>query len=170
MHRLQELVRLHRMGRSARSLARQLRMGRATALQYLAAFREGGLLEGDPDDLPAADALAARIAAVFPARPTDQTTSSVDRWRPIVEAQLAKGAGPTPIHDFLRLQESDYEGNLSAIKRLCARIKRERGPLAEDVAIPSTRCPAMSRRSTSERSGRSTTPSRASFAAPGSSS
>ena len=41
MHRLQELVRLHRMGQSARSLARQLRMGRATALQYLAAFREG---------------------------------------------------------------------------------------------------------------------------------
>jgi transposase len=45
--------------------------------------------------------------------------------------------GPTAIHDYLRLQQApQYTGSLSAVKRLCARLDRERGPLATDVAIP----------------------------------
>jgi len=40
------------------------------------------------------------------------------------------------MHDYLRLHDPDYEGSLSAVKRLCLRIKREQGPKKDDVAIP----------------------------------
>ena len=46
-----------------------------------------------------------------------------------------KGCGPTAIHDHLRLCEPDYSGSLSAIKRMCRRLKAEAGPKEEDVAI-----------------------------------
>ena len=46
MDRLQELVRLHRMGTGAREVARLLRMGPNTERDYRAALRAAGLLDG----------------------------------------------------------------------------------------------------------------------------
>lgn len=45
MHRLQEGIRLHRLGQSARGIARQLSMGRDTIREYLALLSEGGFLD-----------------------------------------------------------------------------------------------------------------------------
>jgi len=38
--------------------------------------------------------------------------------------------------DWLRLHEPEYDGHLSAIKRLCRRLDKEEGPKPTDVAIP----------------------------------
>ena len=46
MHRLQELVRLYRLGEGARSIARQLRMSPNTEREYRNALKEAGLLDG----------------------------------------------------------------------------------------------------------------------------
>ena len=137
MHRLQEMVRLHRMGASSREIARQLRMGRDTIRCYLRGLRRAGLLEGAADDLPGLDALGAAVGEEAPAKTAPVHTSTVDRWRqPIARLRRDKGAGPTAIHDWLRLNEPDYEGSLSAVKRLCRRLDRESGPKPTDVAIP----------------------------------
>ena len=52
MHRIEELVRLHRLGQGQRSIAQQLQMGRETIRTYQGKLREAGLLEGCPADLP----------------------------------------------------------------------------------------------------------------------
>ncbi|MGE0193765.1 MAG: hypothetical protein AB7T63_17205 [Planctomycetota bacterium] len=66
MHRLQELVRYHRLGRSARDIARLLGMGRDTIRGYAALLGQAGLLEGDADELPALDAPAETVKAHMP--------------------------------------------------------------------------------------------------------
>ena len=66
MHRLQELVRLHRRDRSARAIARQLKMGRDTVRAYMKALAAASLLSGSPDALPDVSALKAAIASHVP--------------------------------------------------------------------------------------------------------
>jgi transposase len=135
MHRLQEVVRLHRMGQSSRAIGRQLRMGRDTIRCYLRALRRAGLLEGDPRELPEPDALRAVVGEQVESRP--EPPSSVASWSSDVERlHLQKGAGPTAIHDWLRQNAPGYDGSLSAIKRLCRRLDRAAGPKPTDVAIP----------------------------------
>ncbi len=137
VHRLQEVVRLHRMGLSGRKIARRLRMGRDTIGRVLEAFGRAGLLAGDAGDLPEAPALRAALEAAHPPRPAPQQTSSIERWRQAIEHQWKeKHAQPTAIHDWLRLRDPDYTGSLSAVKRFCLRLAREAGPSPEDVAIP----------------------------------
>jgi len=111
-------------------------MGRDTIRASLDAIRKAGLLDGEPSDLPDLDVLRALIEEHVPSKQAPQQVSSVDRWRGQIEKLRGRGAGPTAIHDHLRLQESDYVGSLSAVKRLCARLDRDRGPEATDVAIP----------------------------------
>ncbi len=53
MHRLQELVRLHRFGRAWREIARMLEMSRDTIRAYGEALAPAGLLEGEATALPA---------------------------------------------------------------------------------------------------------------------
>lgn len=137
MHRLQELVRLHRLGRSARDIARALRLSRNTVRGYLAAFAAAGVLEGDPDVLPE---LATLRAAAPPRRPPQQV-STVETWVPRVRALAAAGAGPTAIYELLRTTEPDFRGSLSAVKRVCVQLRRVLGPRAEDVAIPVVTAP-----------------------------
>lgn len=136
MHRLQEVVRLCRMGLSSRDIARQLRMGRDTIRGYLKALRASGLLDGPVDILPEQDVLRASVIEHAPAAaPPPQQVSTVERWADQI-TELHLRAGPTAIHDFLRINEPDYAGSLSAVKRLCGRLDRERGAQPEDVAIP----------------------------------
>jgi transposase len=133
MHRIQELVRLHRLGQRQRSIAKQLRMGRETIRSYQVKLREAGLLEGPADELPESAVLKEAIGA----GPSEQAQvpSSVEQWKPKIAKLRNKGCGPTAIHDYLRLQEPEYSGSLSAIKRMCRRLKAEAGPKEEDVAI-----------------------------------
>ena len=62
VHRLQEAVRLHRLGRSERKIARDLRMSRNTVQQAFKAFRAAGLLDGAPAALPGVPALKQALA------------------------------------------------------------------------------------------------------------
>jgi transposase len=136
MHRLQELIRLHRRGLRARHIARLLRMGRNTVARYSEALRAAGLLGGDPADLPDMAAVRAAVdAARLPSLPRQQQ-SSIERWLPIVDAKCEAGVGPTAIYDFLRLEYSDFSGSLSAVKRRCAALQRAKGVRPEDVTMP----------------------------------
>lgn len=142
MHQLQELIRLHRLGRSGRKIARQLRMSRDTVGQYQTAFRAAGLLEGCPDELPEPAALADVVAQHVERKPPAPCQrSSVSPWAEKITALRERGVGPTAIHDWLRLHEPEYSGNLSSVKRICARLGREQGPAPEDVAIPVVTAP-----------------------------
>jgi transposase len=135
MHRLQEVIRLHRLGKSARRIARHLSMGRNTIREYLAVLAKAGLLEGPIDSLPELEVLAALVREHTPSSESDSAISTVDRWRSEIERLRERGAQPTAIHDHLRVNQPEYTGSLSAIKRLCARLEREAGPKATDVAI-----------------------------------
>ncbi len=134
MHQIQEVIRLHRLGRGQRAIARQLRMGRDTIRTYQEKLEQAGLLHGSPDDLPDIAVLQTMIAEEFSA-PSEEPNSSVDAWKMKISKLHKAGVGPTAIHDHLRLQIPDYTGHLSSVKRMCNRLSREEGPKATDVAI-----------------------------------
>ena len=137
MHRLQELVRLHRMGVGAREIARILGMSPNTERSYRRALEAEALLAGPADVLPALDILR---SAIDRHRPRMQAPaheqSSVEIWRPRIEALVTKGLTARPIYDRLRQEEEAFDGSYWAVKRLCRRLVAERGVRAEDVAIP----------------------------------
>jgi transposase len=135
MHRLQELVRLHRMGTGAREVARLLGMSPNTERQYRTALESAGALAGDVDALPPLDELRAAVQQALPVRPIPQQQSTLAAWTGTVDQLIDQGGTPTAIFDRLRLEHPDFAGSLSAVKRLCARIQRERGPSPDDVAI-----------------------------------
>ncbi|MEE9392640.1 MAG: IS21 family transposase [Planctomycetota bacterium] len=134
MHELQEVVRLHRQGQSKRRIARLLRMGRDTISKYLEKISAAGLLVGSPDDLPNPAALSAAVG--LDSAPIASRNSSADPWKSQIAKKFEGGAGPTSIHDYLRLHEKDYAASLSAVKRMCLRLKKDQGPQEADIAIP----------------------------------
>ena len=136
MHRLQELVRLHRLGKGAREVARLLGMSPNTERDYRLTLREAGLLDGDPDDLPEFAVLRATIDAAKPAKKLAQQRSSIEKWRATIEDLANDGAGPTAIYDNLRTEHEGFEGSLGAVKRMYARVRAAKGISAKDVAIP----------------------------------
>ena len=134
MHRLQDLVRLHRLQVPVRQIAKQLGISPNTERRYRLAIAEAGLLEGDPGDLPALAVLREPVEAN--AEPAPQHASSVARWAKEIEGLVEDGCGPKAIFDFLRLEREGFDGSESAVKRLVARIKKRRGITEDDVAIP----------------------------------
>jgi transposase len=136
MHRLQELVRLHRMGTGCHELARMLGMSPNTERPYRHALMAAGLLEGPVDQLPDLAELRRAIAEHHAAKPSPaQQRSGIERYRGVIEPLALKHVGPQAIYDRLRQEHPEFEGSLSAVKRLCRAIQRERGVRAEDVAI-----------------------------------
>ncbi len=137
MHRLQELVRLHRLGTRPRKVARLLKMSPTTERSYRLALSSAGLLDGTVDELPLPEVLRATVQAMRPegVRPKHET-SSLEPWRPQIEALFAKGVGPKAIYDRLRLQESEFEGSYASMKRMCRALRRASPVRPEDVAIP----------------------------------
>jgi len=136
MHRLQELVRLHRMETPCRQVASLLRMGPNTERLYRRGLEEAGLLAGSPEDIPSLEALKAAVVDKAPRKAPRQEVSTIHKWRDEIEDMMKLGAKPRAIFDYLRLRKDDFAGSLSAVKRMCARIRRDRGVQAEDVAIP----------------------------------
>ena len=139
MERLQELVRLHRMGTGAREVARLLRMSPNTERQYRLALTQTGLLMGTVDELPALEVLKRSVLSVIPSKVAPQQVSSLERWLDVIVELHGKGLGPRGIYDRLQLENEAFresKGTLSAVKRVCARLKKARGVRAEDVAIP----------------------------------
>lgn len=136
MHRLQELVRLHRMGVGDRETARLLGMGPNTERLYRRAIEQEGLLAGDAADVPDVELLKAAVDKHAPPKQPPQQVSSVAVWRPQVEQLLEHKLGAKAIHDRLRLEHADFTGSYAAVKRLVQTIARERGVQPDDVAVP----------------------------------
>jgi transposase len=138
MHRLQELVRLHRGGTAVREVARLLGMGPNTERAYRRALSQAGLLEGAPDELPPLAELKAAIATALP-KPElpPQQRSAIARWRPHVESLMVEhGMAPKAIWRRLHERHGDtFDGTYAQVKRLCRTLRRERGVQPEDVAI-----------------------------------
>lgn len=134
MHRLQELVRLHRLGKGAREIARLLGMSPNTERRYREALQEQGLLQGEPDAIPSLAELRAAVERVHPPR-APASSSSLSCFAEAIEELYDKGLGPKAIHDRLKLEEPEYDGSHSAVKRLVRRLDKAKGPRAEDVAI-----------------------------------
>lgn len=138
MHRLQELVRLHRQGTGAREVARLLGMSPNTERTYRQALHLAGLLAGDraAEHLPDLVTLRDAVLAQIPVRKPPQQVSSLDALAEEVFAMAVRGAKPKAIFDKLRLDDPEFKGSLSAVKRLWRRWRKARGVRAEDVAIP----------------------------------
>lgn len=136
MHRLQELVRLHRLKTSAREICRLLGMGRTTEWYYRQALDKAGLLAGDPGDLPALEVIkgAAKRPATKPI--AEQELSTVEPWRALIEPMVKRGARPRAIRDLLRISHPEFTCSESAVKRFVARMRREVGIKPTDVVIP----------------------------------
>ena len=138
MDRLQELVRLHRMGSGSREVARLLGMSPNTERTYRLVLEAAGLLGGPIEDLPTLELLKAVAEERLPRKPAPQQTSSLEAWLSRIEELWKKELGPRAIYDRLRLEDEQFRvgATLSAVKRVCLRLKRARGVQPEDVAIP----------------------------------
>ena len=111
MNRLQELVRLHRMGTGDREVARLLGMSPNTERAYRLALEAAGLLLGPIPDLPTLERLKAAVEERLPRKVPPQQVSSLEPWLGRIEEAWKKGAGPRAIYDELRLQDVDPRGH-----------------------------------------------------------
>ena len=137
MHRLQDLVRLHRLGKKKRRIARQLTMSPNTERAYRQALDRAGLLYGDPTKLPEIEDLKQAVVEQLPPKPSPQQESSAAKWDAEIRAGFKKGAQPKAVWDLLRLKyKQEFTASLRSVQRYYRRLKRERGVQAEDVAIP----------------------------------
>jgi transposase len=136
MHRLQELVRLHRQGRGAREVARLLGMSPNTERTYRNALQLAGLLEGDPAEIPELVDLRRGVLGQLPVKTVPQQISSLEAIVADIVKMAARGAYPKAIYDALVLEDPAFSGSLSAVKRVWRQWHKARGVQAEDVAIP----------------------------------
>ena len=136
MDRLQELVRLHRMGTGAREVARILCMSPTTERTYRAALADEGLLAGSPEDVPLAEVLRAAVEKRLPLATPPQMVSSVDAVRERIVELAERGLKPQAIYDRLRLDDPTMTASFYAIRAAWRRWRKARGVRAEDVAIP----------------------------------
>ncbi len=66
----------------------------------------------------------------LPRKPPPRQTSSLEAWLKQIEELWKKGLGPRAIYDRLRLEDEQFRvvgATLSAVKRLCLRLKRASG-------------------------------------------
>jgi hypothetical protein len=136
MDRLQELVRLHRMGTGAREVARVLGMSPNTEREYRLALRDEGLLAGSVEDVPLLEVLRAAIERRLPSSAPPQMVSSVDALRERIVEFAEKGLRPQGIFDRLRLEDASFAASFWAVRAVWRKWKKDRGVRAEDVAIP----------------------------------
>lgn len=134
MHRLQELVRLHRLGHGHRTVARLLGMSPNTERGYRLILQAHGLLDGDPQSLPELGSLQERVRTCRPA--PVPPPSSLDGFRAEISELFSRGKKPQAIYDELRQKYPELHGKRSALKRLCRHLKKEQGIRPEEVRIP----------------------------------
>ena len=136
MDRLQELVRLHRMGTGAREVARLINTSPNTERAYREALEREGLLAGPVEVLPELEVLKAAVLRAMPPATAPQNVSSIERYEPRIVELAKAGAGPKAIFDRLRLEEREFDGSFWAVRGVYRRWRKQRGVRAEDVAIP----------------------------------
>ncbi len=135
MHRLQDLVRLHRLGESFRAIARTLRMSPNTERKYREALKAEDLLDGDSTDLPDLEKLKAAVQKHIPAKVAPQQVSSVEPWADEIQEMVERGAEATAIFERLKLEREDFTGTRSAVQRYVGRLKSQRGVRPQDVVV-----------------------------------
>ncbi|MFU8805315.1 MAG: IS21 family transposase [Bradymonadaceae bacterium] len=118
-----------------RQIARLLKMSPNTERKYRLALEAKGLLVGDPDELPSCEFLKNVMEEAMPPTSYPQQISSIEAFKEDISKMLTRGAGPKAIYDRLRLEREDFDAGLSAVKRMCIRIKKERGPDARDIVL-----------------------------------
>jgi transposase len=137
MQRLQELVRLHRMGTGAREVARMLRMSPNTERDYRNALQAEGLLQGAVDEIAAPEVLRAAVERHLSLEAPPQMVSTLE---PAVRDKIAelamKGLKPQAIYDRLRLEDASFKASFWSVRGAWRKWRKERGVRAEDVAIP----------------------------------
>lgn len=136
MDRLQELVRLHRLGSGGRETARLLKMGPNTEREYRRALEAEGLLDGRPDELPELGALKAAVERQLAKGLPMQMTSSVAAWEPKITKLAEAGLTAQPIFDRLKLEDPDFKGGFYAVRAVWRRWRKGRPISAADVVIP----------------------------------
>jgi transposase len=136
MDRLQELVRLHRMGTGAREVARILCMSPTTERTYRTALADEGLLAGAADDVPLLEVLRAAVEKRLPIAQPPQMMSSVDALRERIVELAERGLRPQAIYDRLRLEDATVTASYYAVRAAWRKWRKARGVRAEDVAIP----------------------------------
>jgi transposase len=137
MHRLEELVRLTRMGTKTREVARLLGMSPNTEREYRSALEAEGLLWGPADELPALELLKAAVDKHKPSPELPpQQRSQIEDWTDTIAKLIDKGVGPRAIYDRLRTEEPGFPGTYPQVKRLCRALRRARGARPDQVAIP----------------------------------
>lgn len=143
MQRLQELVRLHRMGTDCREVARLLKMGPASERVYRTTLDTAGLLRGPLDELPPAETLRAAVEAALPPKQGKQERSTAEPWAEEIGKLVEKGVGAKAIYDRLVLETAGFSASYDAVKRLAGRTIAAKGISAEDVAIPVVTLPGQ---------------------------
>src|SRR5690606_18563165 len=103
MHRLCELVRLHRQGVGTREVARLLGMSPNTERRYREALVPSGLLSGPSEEVPTLEELKAIVREHLPLTTPEQQLSSVEQWREKASLYRKDGLGPRAIYDRLRI-------------------------------------------------------------------
>lgn len=136
MHRLEEMVRLYRMGTSKHEIARMLLMSPNTERVYRNALVSAELLEGPVDALPSVEQLRAAVQQHHPPKVAVAQTSSVESYREAIAGLMTKGLKARAIYDRLRLDEPGFCASYAAVKRFWRAANRARGVRAENVAIP----------------------------------
>ncbi|MCP4406595.1 MAG: IS21 family transposase [Gammaproteobacteria bacterium] len=132
MHKVQELVRLHRKGTRVREISRLLRISPNTERRWRYKLAAAGLLDGKVEHLPGIE----ELDRVLPQQKPRQQLSSLRSYEHRIRGLREQGASPKAIHDRLRLDEPGFAGSYWAVWRLCSRLNKSEPPKAEDVAIP----------------------------------
>lgn len=139
MDRMQELVRLHRMGEGPREVARLLGMSPKTEKKYRDVLGAAGMLAGpvDVESLPSPEVLKALIGGRLPEPVLAPVKSVLDPWLDKVLKALAlpRPPGPKALWDKLRREDPECKASYSAMRRLYRRLRQGAGPRPQDVAI-----------------------------------
>jgi transposase len=136
MDRLQELVRLHRMGTGAREVARMLQVSPNTEREYRRALAKEGLLDGDAEDVPSLEVLRAAVERHLPVVAPPQMVSTAEPVRDRIVELAERGLKPQAIYDRLRLEDPSFTASFWAVRGAWRKWCKARGVRAEDVAIP----------------------------------
>lgn len=126
LDRLQELVRLHRMGMGAREVARMLEISPNTEREYRCVFEAEGLLDGDVDALPPLEVLRAAVDHHLPAAVSPQMVSTAAPMRDRIVELARLGLKPQAIFDRLRLEIPSFKASFWAVRGLWRRWGKER--------------------------------------------
>lgn len=137
MHKIQELVRLIRMGEQPRSVRRLLKMSSKTEVKYRKAIENAGLLAGSPDDLPPLAALRAALLERHPLPSPRVVDTSLAPWADRISAALMSPSPPglKALWDKLRRDDPNFTASYSAMRRFAARLRKAAGVRPEDVVI-----------------------------------